>query len=128
MNWLTRLLPKVGVKNDSKRSIPEGVWGKCDACQSVLYNDELRRLLDVCPKCQHHHAIRARRRLLSFLDPNSDSEIAAELEPVDLLKFKDSRRYKERLAMAQKITGEKDALIALKGSLFGMPLVCIAFE
>lgn len=128
MNWLTRLLPKVGVNSDNKRGIPEGVWGKCTACHAILYNEELRRLLEVCPKCGHHHPISARRRLLSFVDPDSHIEIAAEVQPIDRLKFKDSRRYKERLTTAQKATGEKDALIAFKGSLYGMPLVAVAFE
>ncbi len=129
MSWLERLLPKRNTSVDSrKKSIPEGVWSKCTQCESVLYRSELERNLEVCPKCGKHLRISARKRLEKFLDQNSTNEIAADLKPVDALKFKDSKKYKDRISSAQKLTGENDALIVMSGELFEMPIVCAAFE
>ncbi|MCD8547944.1 MAG: acetyl-CoA carboxylase, carboxyltransferase subunit beta [Aeromonadaceae bacterium] len=126
MSWLEKILPK----SDSSRrhSIPEGVWTKCSACEQVLYRAEVERNLCVCPKCDHHMRIGARPRLERLLDAEHRSELGAELEPQDALKFKDSKRYKERLQAAQKETGEKDALVVMKGLLKGVPVVACAFE
>lgn len=110
------------------RSVPEGVWIKCPSCDAHLYRNELERNLHVCPKCGHHMRIGARRRLEFFLDPDSIQEIAPGLEPVDPLKFKDSKRYRDRISQAQKATGEKDALVAASGTLLGRDVVVCAFE
>lgn len=130
-SWLDKFVPSI-VRSESKRSsagsVPEGLWKKCPKCESVLYRPELEKNLDVCPKCDHHLRVSARRRLDIFLDKEGRYEIAADLEPEDKLKFKDSKRYKDRLADAQKKTGEKDALIAMQGALNGMPVVAVAFE
>lgn len=128
MSWFKKLLPSIRTEGKRKSSIPEGLWSKCDACNQVQYRAELERNLDVCPKCGHHNRITARRRLDSFLDPDPKEEIGADIEPLDVLKFKDIKRYKDRLSQAQKTTGEKDALIVIKGELKGMPLVATAFE
>ncbi len=119
---------RIRTQGDRKRQVPEGLWTKCPECQSVLYRVDLERNLDVCPKCGHHFRIGARRRLDIFLDPEPREEIGAELEPVDVLKFKDSKKYKDRLSQAQKATGERDALVVMQGALKGMPLVACAFE
>lgn len=128
-SWLDKFVPSI-VRNEAKTraSVPEGLWKKCPNCESVLYRPELDKNLDVCPKCNHHMRIGARRRLDLFLDADGRREIAAELEPEDKLKFKDSKRYKDRLTGAQKVTGEKDALVAMEGLLNGMPIVVVAFE
>jgi acetyl-CoA carboxylase carboxyl transferase subunit beta len=126
MSWIEKILPKT--KSSSKKNIPEGIWSKCPSCNAVLYKVELDRQLDVCPKCDHHMRITARKRLEAFLDQGERVEIGEELEPKDILKFKDSKRYKDRIAAAQKATGEKDALVVLKGELGGMPVVACAFE
>lgn len=126
MNWLEKILPKSD--NSTKHEIPEGVWTKCDACEQVLYRAELERNLNVCPKCGHHMRIKARTRLDTFLDEQGRAELGAELEPKDVLKFKDLKRYKDRYAAAQKATGEKDALVVEKGYLKGIPVVACAFE
>lgn len=110
------------------RNVPEGLWTKCDACNAVLYRPEVERNLEVCPKCEHHLRINARRRLEVFLDSGSQTEIGAEIAPVDTLRFRDSKRYKDRLQQAQKQTGEQDALIAMRGSVKGIPVVAAAFE
>lgn len=128
MSWIEKILPKPKTSSSSKRNIPEGVWSKCTACDAMLYTAELERLLGVCPKCDHHMRLNARKRLESFLDQGDKIELGAELEPQDKLKFKDSKRYKDRLVAAQKATGEKDALVALRGELAGMPIVVVAFE
>jgi acetyl-CoA carboxylase carboxyl transferase subunit beta len=120
-----------GVRSDEgeKRSnVPEGLWKKCVKCDAVLYRPDLERNDDVCPKCDHHMRIGARRRLDIFLDPADRKEILTEIEPVDRLRFKDKKRYRDRLAAAQRSTGEKDALIAMRGKLQGLPLVSVAFE
>ncbi len=129
MSWLERLLPKRNTSVDSrKKSIPEGVWSKCNQCASVLYRSELERNLEVCPKCGNHMRISARKRLEKFLDPDNCKELVADLKPVDALKFRDSKKYKDRLAAAQKQTGENDALIVMAGELLEIPVVCAAFE
>lgn len=129
-NWLEKILPSVRkADNDGRRAnVPEGLWRKCPRCDSVIYRPELERNLDVCPKCQHHMRVNARARLKLFLDDGPQSEIGADIEPVDRLKFKDSKKYKDRLAAAQKDTGEKDALIVIRGKVNGLPVVAAAFE
>lgn len=128
MSWIERILNTRNITSGRKANIPEGVWTKCTSCGQVLYRAELERNLEVCPKCDHHMRISARNRLLSFLDVDSGQEIGAELEPKDVLKFKDLKKYKDRLIAAQKATNEKDALIVMKGTLFDMPVVAAAFE
>ncbi|VGM96763.1 Acetyl-coenzyme A carboxylase carboxyl transferase subunit beta [uncultured Avibacterium sp.] len=126
MSWIDRIFSKNTASNTRKSNVPEGVWTKCTSCGQVLYRDELTRNLEVCPKCGHHMRIDARTRLLALLDKESAVEIAADLEPKDILKFKDLKKYKDRLTAAQKETGEKDALIAMAGTLYGMPVVAAA--
>ncbi|HSG10215.1 MAG TPA: acetyl-CoA carboxylase, carboxyltransferase subunit beta [Gammaproteobacteria bacterium] len=129
MSWFSKLVPsKIRTVGGNKRTVPEGLWIKCDGCSAVLYRSELERNHDVCPKCSHHMRIGARLRLSQFLDDGSTKEIGAKLEPVDVLKFKDSKKYRDRLNAAQKATGEKDALIAMRGTLKGLPVVAVAFE
>jgi acetyl-CoA carboxylase carboxyl transferase subunit beta len=128
-NWLVdKLIPSIMRSEVKKSSVPEGLWHKCPSCDSVLYKPELGKTLDVCPKCNHHMRIGARARLDIFLDADGREELGTELEPVDRLKFRDSKKYKDRLAGAQKQTGEKDALVAIRGTLEGMPIVTCAFE
>ena len=129
MSWFSKLVPsKIRTVGGNKRTVPEGLWVRCDGCGAVLYRSELERNLDVCPKCSHHMRIGARLRLQMFLDEKSSLEIGADLEPVDVLKFRDSKKYKDRLSIAQKETGEKDALIAMQGTLHDIPVVAAAFE
>ncbi len=129
MSWLEKLLPsKIRTEAGSKKSIPEGVWIKCLGCHKALYRVELERNLEVCPQCGHHHRMAARQRLEAFLDEGRRVEIGDKLEPVDILKFKDSKKYKDRLSQAQKKTGEKDALIAMIGKVQGLSVVAVAFE
>ncbi|EJI6686991.1 acetyl-CoA carboxylase subunit beta [Vibrio parahaemolyticus] len=128
MSWLEKLLDKKNIINTRKASIPEGVWTKCPSCDQVLYRIALKENLEVCPKCQHHLRMSARHRLDGFLDKGERIELASEYEPKDLLNFKDKKRYKERLALSQKSTGEKDALVVMKGELLGLPIVACAFE
>lgn len=128
-NWLVdKLIPSIMRSEVKKSSVPEGLWHKCPSCDAVLYKPELEKTLDVCPKCNHHMRINARARLNIFLDAEGREEIGADLEPVDRLKFRDSKKYKDRLTAAQKDTGEKDALIAMRGTLHKMPVVACAFE
>ncbi|SFI72853.1 acetyl-CoA carboxylase carboxyltransferase subunit alpha [Pseudomonas guineae] len=128
-NWLVdKLIPSIMRSEVKKSSVPEGLWHKCPSCDSVLYKPELEKTLDVCPKCNHHMRINARARLDIFLDAEGREELGAELEPVDRLKFRDSKKYKDRIVGAQKQTGEKDALVAIRGTLEGMPIVTCAFE
>lgn len=130
MSWIDKILPSGVSKGEGKKrsSVPEGLWKKCVKCDAVLYRPDLERNDDVCPKCDHHMRIGARRRLDSFLDDGERDEILSDIEPIDRLKFKDKKRYRDRLQGAQKSTGEKDALIAMEGTLKGMPIVAVAFE
>lgn len=128
MSWFDKLMPSRINTEKRRRSVPEGLWVKCAGCSGQLYRAELKRNLNVCPKCNHHLRIGARERLEWFLDPESGEELAAELEPLDPLKFKDSKRYRDRLNQAQKDTDERDALIVQSGTLKGIPVVAAAFE
>ena len=129
MSWFQKLMPsRIRTEGGNKRTVPEGLWTKCDSCQAVLYRPELERNLSVCPKCARHMPITARVRLDQFLDPEERREIAARLEPADPLRFRDSKRYRDRVAIAQKATGEKDALVAMSGKLKGRSVVACAFE
>ncbi|AUB78777.1 MULTISPECIES: acetyl-CoA carboxylase, carboxyltransferase subunit beta [Spiribacter] len=129
MSWFEKLMPsRIRTEGGRSHSIPEGLWTKCEACNAVLYRPELERNLEVCPKCDAHMRIGARRRLALFLDEAGQSEIGAELQPVDTLRFKDSKRYKDRLSQAQRTTGERDALVAMRGTLMDQPVVAVAFE
>ena len=127
-NWLEKILPSVTQKSTKKTNVPEGLWKKCPKCGAFLYRPELEKNLEVCPKCEHHMRLNARQRLDMFLDSGNRLEIGADLEPEDKLKFKDSKKYKDRLTAAQKQTGEKDALVSIKGELESLPLVAVAFE
>jgi acetyl-CoA carboxylase carboxyl transferase subunit beta len=128
MSWFEKIVPSRIKTERRSRSVPEGLWVKCAACDSVLYRAELERNLNVCPKCSHHMRIGARARLQAFLDPGPQLEVGVNVWPEDPLKFKDSRRYKERLSQAQKATGENDALVAIAGALHGQAVVACAFE
>lgn len=129
MSWIERIFNKGSVSsNNQKANVPEGIWTKCTGCDQVLYRDEVVRNLEVCPKCGHHMRIDPRVRLEKLLDEGSIEEIGAEVEPEDILKFKDLKKYKDRLSAAQKQTGEKDALIVMKGTIYGMPVVAAAFN
>ena len=119
---------RIRTDSTSSRKVPEGLWSKCARCSAVLYGQELERNLQVCPKCNHHMRISARSRLDSFLDKEWRSEIGAEFEPRDFLKFKDSKKYKDRLIAANKATGETDALVVMQGTLRSLPVVVAAFE
>ena len=131
MSWLKKLMPS-GIRTDTgnakRRSVPEGLWEKCDRCGAVLYRPELEENLEVCPKCSHHMPIRARARLNALFDAGSASEIGAALGPVDVLKFKDQKKYSDRIKAAQKSTGERDALVAMQGTLRQRPLVACSFD
>ena len=129
MSWFEKILPSKIRTTVRSRSVPEGVWCKCPACDSVLYRAEFERNLHVCPKCDHHQRITARVRLENFLDENEErQEIAMDVFPVDTLKFKDSKKYKDRLTQAQKATGENDALLVMSGTVNGLPLVAVSFD
>lgn len=130
MDWLKRIRPSGPASTNSNRSsaVPEGLWKKCPKCAAPLYRPELERNQDVCPKCGHHMRIGARRRLDIFLDEQGREEIGSEIVAIDRLRFKDVKKYKDRLIEAQKKTGEKDALVAMSGSLHSMPIVACAFE
>ncbi|MGJ8690043.1 MAG: acetyl-CoA carboxylase, carboxyltransferase subunit beta [Gammaproteobacteria bacterium] len=144
MSWINKILPSIrstggkagttgaagtpGTAPKQRTSVPEGLWKKCPRCEAVLYRPDLERNLEVCPKCDHHLRITARRRLELFLDPEGQVELNADMEPVDLLKFKDLKKYKDRLSAAQKSTGEKDALIVVQGSVDSLEVVVAAFE
>ncbi len=130
MNWFEKLLPskiRTSGGND-KKNVPEGLWAKCDRCDAIIYRAELERNQEVCTKCDFHMRISARNRLDFFFDEDGRSEIAANLEAEDVLKFRDDKRYRDRLAQAQKQTGEKDALIAMHGKVMGVEMVAAAFE
>ena len=129
MSWFDKIRPsRISTERRQRASVPEGLWIKCTSCDAVLYRAELERNLHVCPKCSHHMRIRARDRLQRFLDQGSTKELAASVTPEDPLKFKDSKKYKDRIAAAQKATGEKDAMVVLSGTLQGTPVVACAFE
>ena len=130
MNWFEKLLPsKIRTSGISdKKGVPEGLWAKCGNCDAIIYRAELDRNQEVCTKCDHHMRVPARRRLDYFFDPEGKIEIAANLEANDVLKFKDDKKYRDRLSQAQKQTGEKDALIVMQGSVMGIEMVAAAFE
>src|SRR6202000_2501486 len=123
MSWFARIVPSRIKTERRTRSVPEGLWTKCPACDAVLYKAEIERNLYVCPKCSHHMRINGRERIMKFLYTGSTSEIAAKVEPEDPLKFKDSKRYKDRLVQAQKQTGERDALVVMSGTVAGADVV-----
>ena len=130
MSWLKKLLPPK-IKRDTpsgRKAIPEGLWSKCPACEAVLYRSDLESNLNVCPKCGHHQRIRARQRIDLLLDPEGRFEIGAEVVPVDPLKFKDSKRYPDRLAAANEDTGEADALLVVQGAIKTVPVIVACFE
>lgn len=129
MSWFQKLRPsKIRTEGGNKRNVPEGLWTKCTVCTAVLYRPELERNLQVCPKCGHHMRVGARDRLEQFLDPGERREIAKGLESVDVLRFKDSKKYRDRISAAQKKTGEVDAIVAMAGQLKGADIVACAFE
>ena len=130
MSWLEKLLPPKIQPTDpnERRSVPEGLWIKCPSCETVLYKTDLEQNANVCPKCSHHHRINARTRLVGFLDPEGRYEIGQEVLPVDPLKFKDSKKYPERLKQAMEATGETDALVVMGGAVMTLPIVAAAFE
>ena len=130
MSWINKILPSK-IKTDTEvknRNIPEGLWKKCPRCDAVLYSSNLEENNDICPKCDHHLRISARRRIDIFLDPEARIELCEEITPSDILKFKDLKKYKDRLAAATKATGEKDALVVMQGKVKGHPVVVTAFE
>jgi acetyl-CoA carboxylase carboxyl transferase subunit beta len=132
MSWFQKLLPpKIKRRElgaESKKNVPEGLWHKCPSCQAVLYHSDLEKNFSVCPKCNHHHRITARTRLDWLLDAEGRFEIGAEVQPLDTLKFRDSRKYSERLTVAQRDTGETDAMVVMQGSVHALPLVAAVFE
>ncbi|APZ42948.1 acetyl-CoA carboxylase, carboxyltransferase subunit beta [Acidihalobacter ferrooxydans] len=129
MSWYEKLLPsRIRTEARDKRGVPEGLWHKCPACDSVLYRPEVERNGDVCLKCGYHMRINARRRIQLFLDEGEQTELGEELTPVDVLRFRDSKKYKDRIVAAQRQTGEKDALVVISGQLKGMPVVVAAFN
>jgi acetyl-CoA carboxylase carboxyl transferase subunit beta len=132
MSWFQKLLPpkikRRELGEESKKNVPEGLWHKCPSCQAVLYHSDLEKNFSVCPKCNHHHRITARTRLDWLLDAEGRFEIGAEVQPLDTLKFKDSRKYSERLTVAQRDTGETDAMVVMQGSVHNIPLVAAVFE
>jgi acetyl-CoA carboxylase carboxyl transferase subunit beta len=129
MSWFKKLLPpKIRTQSEGKKAVPEGLWHKCSSCDAVLYFTDLEKNLNVCPKCSHHNRLSARSRLDILLDPEGRFEIGAEVIPVDSLKFKDSRRYPERLEEAKKLTSETDALVVIQGSIKTIPAIAAAFE
>ena len=129
MSWLDKILPPKIKRDDSTSSVvPEGLWSKCPSCSATLYATDLQQNSYVCPKCGHHNALSARERLNLLLDEQGREEIGAQIKPVDILKFKDSKKYPERLTAARKLTGEDDAIVVMKGSMNGLPVVVAAFE
>lgn len=129
MSWFEKLMPgRIRTEGGTKKTVPEGLWAKCPNCGAILYRTEMERNHHVCPKCSHHNRITARSRLDAFFDQDNRTEIGAELSPIDPLKFKDTKKYKDRISQAQKSTGEKDALIVMQGRLKGLELVAAAFE
>src|SRR5512135_363057 len=131
MSWFQKLLPpKIQRKTEggARKAVPEGLWSKCPTCEAVLYRADLEKNLEECPKCGHHHRISARTRLDILLDPEGRFEIGAEVQPTDSLKFKDSKRYPDRLTEARKQTNETDALVVMQGAIKTIPVTVAAFE
>ncbi|MGK7295333.1 MAG: acetyl-CoA carboxylase, carboxyltransferase subunit beta [Candidatus Wenzhouxiangella sp. M2_3B_020] len=129
MSWFQKLMPsRIRTEGGKTRKVPDGLWTKCRECEAVLYRPELERSLLVCPKCDHHMSLTGRARLEAFLDLDEREELAAELRPADPLKFRDSKRYRDRLTAAHKSTGEHDAMVTMKGRLMELPLVACAFD
>jgi len=129
MSWFSKFIPKIQTSAATKKSnIPEGLWNKCPECAAFLFKHELEKNLYVCPKCSYHIRLTARQRLNYFLDPGPQVELAANLKPIDTLKFRDTKKYKDRLVASQKATGENDALVVIKGTLYDLPIVACAFE
>ncbi|MCC5791827.1 MAG: acetyl-CoA carboxylase carboxyltransferase subunit beta [Legionellaceae bacterium] len=129
MSWLQKLLPsKIRTETSQKKGVPEGLWVKCEGCASVLYRSELAKNLGVCPHCQHHHRLTARERVAQILDGDTEDELFADLEPQDRLKFRDSKKYKDRIIQAQKATNEKEAILAFKGKIHKIPAIITVFE
>ena len=130
MSWIDKILPSISIapRSTKKSAVPEGTWKQCPRCDAMLYKKSLSDNFDVCPKCEHHLRITARRRVELFLDAGGQQELNANMEPVDLLKFKDRKKYKDRINAAQKSTGEKDALIVVKGKVNNIPVITAAFE
>jgi acetyl-CoA carboxylase carboxyl transferase subunit beta len=130
MSWIDKILPSISIapKVAKKSTVPEGTWQQCPRCDAMLYKKSLSENFDVCPKCEHHLRITARRRIELFLDAGDQIELNVGMEPVDLLKFKDRKKYKDRISAAQKSTGEKDALIVVKGKVNDIPVIAAAFE
>jgi acetyl-CoA carboxylase carboxyl transferase subunit beta len=129
MSWLNKLPQKIKrVVGRDKKTVPEGLWSKCPACQTVLYKKDLEDNAEVCPKCAHHHRISARERIALLLDADGQFEIGASVQPIDPLKFKDSKTYAERIVESQKAVAEKDALVVMQGSIKTVPAVVAAFE
>jgi len=128
MNWFEKILPSIKQVADRKKSVPEGLWTKCPKCESTLYRAEVTRNQEVCPKCDHHMRLGGRKRLEAFLDEGSFKETSANITPVDALKFKDIKKYKDRIAASQKATGEKDSFITGSGSINELPVMVAAFE
>jgi acetyl-CoA carboxylase carboxyl transferase subunit beta len=128
-NWLDKIVPAVvRSKTERKAQVPDGLWAKCPTCEAVLYQPELERNQKVCPKCGHHGRLGARARLSGFLDEGTGTELFADLAPDDRLKFRDLKKYRDRLVAAQKATGEKDAMVAMTGAILGRPVIVLAFE
>lgn len=128
MNWFEKILPSIKQVTERKSSVPEGLWTKCPKCESTLYRSEVKRNQEVCPKCGHHMRLGGRDRLMSFLDEGTFSETSVNITPVDVLKFKDIKKYKDRISQAQKATGEKDSFITGSGTINGLPVMVAAFE
>lgn len=128
MNWFEKILPSIKQVTERKKSVPEGLWTKCPKCESTLYRAEVKRNQEVCPKCDHHMRLGGRQRLETFLDEGSFVETSADISPVDRLKFKDLKKYKDRIAQAQRNTGEKDSFITGSGTINGLPVMAAAFE
>jgi acetyl-CoA carboxylase carboxyl transferase subunit beta len=129
MSWLKKLFPaKIRTDGEKKKGVPEGLWTKCTACQAMLFRNELERNFNVCPKCNHHMRINARTRLNRFLDEGTEQELAQQIVPIDRLKFRDSKKYKDRISQAQKVTSETEAIVVMRGKLKQMPIVACAFD
>ena len=128
MNWFEKILPSIKQVADRKKSVPEGLWTKCPKCEATLYRAEVTRNQEVCPKCDHHMRLGGRARLETFLDEGSFAEVFADVTPVDRLKFKDLKKYKDRIVQAQRATGENDSFITATGTIDTLPVVTGAFD